>query len=196
MDGDASSNRKPTTGRLVYPRGKFAVCWSIESRNILNLNAEAVHQRLLEHAEAILTNHALERPLTRANLERVLHDWHLRLAVIPLGERITTVIGPPWLLIPSHCDRDEINWRIAHAIGHRILHWKQQHAWACHADSPREREYEADLFAGWLLVGIPTQRSYRHAEEASDEKKWTAADIAHNLGVPAPRAERFWGEVG
>ncbi len=128
-----------------------------------------------EAAEQFARKHSLCRPVVETVLDRALAAENIEVvdapADLPVPEvRRGNVIGIR--LGESHSWR---KWLKAHALGHYLLHRGDQFE-NCDKLVLARQERQADLFAGWLLIG-----SARTSQPA-----W---ELAEQYGVPTECVE-------
>jgi hypothetical protein len=145
-------------------------------------------------ARLILRNAGQKSPPT--DLERVLaflrlhHErpWHLSTDVWEGLSRPTR--GRTRITRQERTLRARGRWRLAHEVGHHVLHGAEPHlragSWEAH-----ELELEADLFAAEILMPGPwLERVIEHHEHAEIE------ELAREFRVGVPEMEKRLRQLG
>ena len=134
-------------------------------------------------AAYIRTVHQLPDALTERELYQVLSDCGVEIGRLPRQYPPELVIGHRLYL---RCDLLSVErlWWGTHGLHHVIFHMGNQFRFSL--STVWQQEHQADLFAGWLLIG-PTYERYCQYEDT----QLTVWDMAEEASVPPQMAWRW-----
>lgn len=117
--------------------------------------------------------------MTDDDLYKVYRRYRLIIRIYPL-----VGIKGAWfgrgIVTSSELSDTERRWTLAHELGHHVLHAGNRFYFNSSARDKQERQ--ADLFAGWLLLG----------DSWEGEEPW---DIAEEAQLPEDRIRRWLGLI-
>ena len=129
--------------------------------------------------ELLTTTLELTAPLDTLELDLIEEHLHLQHLVYPrLSGAMKMVILEHMMFLQSNLESALTRWLRAHAIGHLLLHGDEEPYFACGPYvGGSTLEIEAELFAGFLLIGDPVTLN----------PQWSPWQIAEWARVPWDR---------
>lgn len=120
--------------------------------------------------------HTLRHPITEEALDAALIAEELRVIDVPTGLPLEEFRKGKTIGIRADQPASWRLWLKAHALGHYLLHRGDQFN-DCDEVRLARQEREADLFAGWLLIG-----------DVWCESVW---ELAEERGIPVECVQRW-----